>query len=294
MRKGFAIIELMTAVFIMGILASFFAPKYIYAVKRARQSQCMATRENIKKAEMLYSYDHNFAFAEDINELVKGNYLDRRPYCSEGGTYVWVSTNPPVLACSVHYWPFTQTQNPVSQGPLPPVKAEPVFYSDFDNMSGLYGLVGQWGNTDGKIYNIGSTQHKLFFDLKTSTGSLKDYSVNVTAETSGPYGIYYRSDGERATNGYLFYYTATKIYVYSSTGGSLKTIASANMPKGFSPYGQAHNVEISVQGTNHSVKIDGKEYLNFGDSKYSSGVAGLFTNSKSQYTYFDAAKITAL
>lgn len=298
MRKGFALIELMTVVFILGVFAAFFTPKYAISLKRAREAQCLATRQNVKKAEMVYGYDHDGAFAEDLSVLKANNYLDRMPKCSEGGTYVWVSTNPPVLACSVHYWPFTSAStaavtSPVAGNPLPPVPAYS-FASDFDSMSGLYGNVGQWAAADGLLYNIGSSTHKIFFQTNESASSLKNYSVNLTASSSGPYGVYYRSDGKSSTNGYLFYYTSLGFRVYSSKNGSLSLLKSVSLPKGFSPYGQTHNVEITVNGSNHSVRVDGKEYMNFNNSLFTSGTAGLYTASSSQGTKFDAVSITKI
>lgn len=293
MRKGFTVIEMMTVVMILGVFASYFTPKYVISMKKAREVQCLATRENIKKAAVLYSYDHDGEFPTDISVLYEKGYLDKKPYCTEGGTYVWVSTTTLVLACSVHYWPFTQVSTaPVSGGGTLPPQPVYSFASDFNDGSDLYNTFGKWGFQNGFMYNIGSNTHKAFFNVDGGPSSLKDYKLNLTASATIPYGIYYRSDGQYKTNGYMFYYTNTSFRVYLSKNGSLyTTIASVNVPKGFSAYGQSHNIEISVSGNNHSIKVDGKEYLKFTDSRYSSGTGGVYTSGSSNSVQFDAATI---
>ncbi len=292
MRKGFTVIEMMTVVMILGVFTSYFIPKYIISIKRAKESQCLATRENIKKAAMIYSYDHDGEFPANISILYEKGYLDKKPYCTEGGTYLWVSTTTPTLACSVHYWPFTQiSTNPVSGGgPLPP---QPIysFASDFNDMSGLYNTFGRWGFRNGFMYNIGSGTHKAFFKVDGGPSSLKDYKLNLTASATRPYGIYYRSDGQYRTNGYMFYYNNRYFGAYLSRNGKFYSIASVRVPRGFSAYGQSHNVEISVSGSNHSIKVDGREYLKFKNSTYSSGTGGVYTYSSSNGVKFDAVTI---
>lgn len=291
MKKGFVLIELMTALFIIGVLASYFIPTYTVLLKRAKEAQCLETRKNIEKAEILYSYDHDGAFG-DIDELVRNGYLNKRPKCEDGGVYVWVSTTSNILGCSVHYWPFTSTtttNTPVGNEQMPPTPVY-VFASDFNDETGLYNAVGNWVTSNGFLYATSNGANKIFFDMKESTSNLKDYKVDITATATKPYGIYYRSDGKPNANGYFFYYNGVSFAVYSSVNGKTSLIKSVSVPRGFSPYGQTHNVQIIVSGSNHSVLVDGVQYLSFTDYRYTSGTVGLYA-SGANGVKFDAATI---
>ncbi|MEA3507728.1 MAG: hypothetical protein U9R40_02255, partial [Synergistota bacterium] len=55
---------------------------------------------------------------------------------------------------------------------------------------------------------------------------------------------------------------------------SEKTIASANMPKGFD-VNAPHTVTVEVSGNTHTAYVDGVEVLSVTDDTYESGMVGL-------------------
>lgn len=58
-KKGFSLIELLTVLLILGILASIATPLYMAHVQRARMSEAVATLALIRQAERDYFAKHN-------------------------------------------------------------------------------------------------------------------------------------------------------------------------------------------------------------------------------------------
>ena len=104
-------------------------------------------------------------------------------------------------------------------------------------------------------------------------------------QKTGGYGVYYRADGERDITGYVFQYDpglGDKFVVRKvEKGRETSPIASVQIAKvmgdDFDIMRTPHAISISINGSSHSIKVDGTEVLSFNDSTYSSGSAGLRT-----------------
>lgn len=272
-RKGFTLIELMISILIVTILSSIGMVKYRDSIKKSREAQCLANRKNIELAAQVYIQNHDGKFPETIETLYNEGLLDRKPLCSEGGEYVWVSTDPPKLSCSIHYWPFTEENNEISEKP------SYYFSSELDNMDGLKTIRGRWRISNGNLLNATGGLSIAFLDMKDKQ-NLKDYSVDMTFKTSRYFGVYYRATESTKPSGYLFWYDARyrRIYVYDiNNNRSNKIIAYTTMPSNFNPVYQYHNLQIDVEGDQHNIKIDGTTYLSFKDDSHTSGTVGIRT-----------------
>jgi len=97
---GYAIIELMVVIAIMGALTSIAIPEYSSYREKARAAHCLANRYHIEMAERAY-------FLEYIKPNLK---IDDLSTCPSEGVYLWIVSDPndphyPKLGCSIHFWP---------------------------------------------------------------------------------------------------------------------------------------------------------------------------------------------
>jgi prepilin-type N-terminal cleavage/methylation domain-containing protein len=288
MKKGFTIIELMVAFTIISILLSYIMPTYFILVKNAKRAQCLANRKIITDAVEIFKGENGY-YEFDINQLKEKGYIAGNIKCSAGGEYIWISTNPPILGCSVHYWPVdnsSQTINNYSK------LMYPISWSD------IYSTYGQWDIKDGILTNIGSNKHNLLFNIGNSSNSVKNFDMSLNFNTNGKFGVYYKTNGPvNKLNGYYLLYDTNikKIVVYNMTNGIARSvIASATLPNNFPMTYQSHNLEITAKENSYNIKIDGVSYLNFNDSKYQSGQLGLTTSSPSKGTQITKVYIEEL
>jgi len=106
--------------------------------------------------------------------------------------------------------------------------------------------------------------------------------------------MYYRCDGNPNITGYIFQFDpglGNKFAVRKVVGGNeFPPFQSADIPAGFQVNGQ-HGVLVKTQGSLHTIKVDGNTVLEFHDSQYSSGMAGLrsWANSKVNFTRFSVS-----
>ena len=94
---GFALIELVMVIAIIGALASIAIPHYAAYQEKARATQCAANRYHIQMEEEVYFLEHNTVSLK----------IDEKWSCQSGGVYVWVVSDPkdpryPRVICSVH------------------------------------------------------------------------------------------------------------------------------------------------------------------------------------------------
>jgi len=66
---------------------------------------------------------------------------------------------------------------------------------------------------------------------------------------------------------------------------SVLVIAIVDMPEGFEAFGTEHAVSIEVVGDRHVISVDGEQVLDFKDTTYSSGTAGLRSWNKSDVSF---------
>ncbi len=269
-RPAFMLMELMVTVAIASILATSAIPRIRTAIAKSKTAQCDANRQEIQSAEMRYRIEHNNTPAASIEELKDSKYIDRSPYCTAGGTYVWVSTSAAIVGCSVHYWPFSNPSGPT-----------PLFSSDFSSMSMLKVLSGKWVTAGGILQSLASMESRLSFGDDTWT----DYSISLNANltTGSGYGVYYRADGKSAISGYCFQYdpgwgSGGAFLVRKVVNGTESSpIAVTKIPAGFPIYNTQHQIQITVSGSAQTIYVDGVKMLTLTDSTFTSGSAGLRT-----------------
>ena len=276
-RPAFTLMETMLSVAIIGVLAAAVTPKVVLAVRKSKISQCAANRAVIEQAETRYRIEHDKTPSASITELKDGRYLDRVPYCTAGGVYIWVSTSAAVVGCSMHYWPFE-----------PAASQAPLFSSDFSSMSMIKVLSGKWVIAHDVMKNIGDGEARVAF----GDNGWKDchLTLSATLNSGRGYGVYYRSDGKAAISGYVFQYDpgfghGAFLVRKVAAGVESPPIASVGIPAGFPVYDVPHQIRISAVGDEQNIFVDGNKVLTLTDPTFSYGSAGLRTwdNTRAEF-----------
>lgn len=263
---GFAVAELMTVVLILGILVSVAVPVFSGATARAQAATCFANQMVCERAAELYRSQESTSPAT-LADMVSKRLLTALPQCPSKGTYVWRSrTNGAndTLACSLHYVSTT---------------VPPLFTTAWADLTGFKTLMGKWTVSGGLIRPSTSTyQNRGLFGGPAWT----DVRISTTAtlKKGAGYGIYFRAtDSAGGPTGYCFQYDpgqgnrfAVRKVVNGKESGP---IAQAKMPDNFAVYNKSHAVEITAIGNRIVAKVDGSVVLDFVDSSFTSGQAGL-------------------
>ncbi len=284
--NGFSVIELLIVMSIVGILAGLSSPQLLHVIKARQATHCAMQRIEAQNAERQFVVDYGRS-STSIDELIQSKYLKDYPQCPAGGTYLWINdaneSNPfRNVGCSIHYFKSSS-----------PPGTNTMFSSEFDNMSGLKTLTGNWSIQNGTIVPTFNGENRLAFgDTKW-----KDYTIktNATLTSGNGYGVYYRTDGNPNITGYAFQYDpglgnrfVVRKVIEGREQGPFQSVA---MPSGFNIYNQSHEITISVQGDRHIIKIDNQTVLDFKDSTFISGMAGLRSWGGSKVS-FDNVTIT--
>ena len=170
--------------------------------------------------------------------------------------------------------------------------ASVLFQSNFDSMNGLTPLIGSWNVTSTGELRPNISGGRLAF----GDSSWTDYSIDVTAtlESGNGYGVYYRADSNPKITGYIFQYdpgAGNKFTVRKVVEGVEQTsFQSVKMPSDFSINTQ-HDINISLQGSQQTIKVDGQTVLSFTDISYTHGNAGLRSWGNSSVA-FNSATVT--
>ncbi len=73
-RQAFTLIELLTAVAVIAILASVLFSAIMSALKRSRETQCASRLSNIGQGVMLYAQDHNMYLPGPLSSVAFGGW----------------------------------------------------------------------------------------------------------------------------------------------------------------------------------------------------------------------------
>ncbi len=268
-QGGFTLIELLIVVIIIGILAAIAIPVYIAQRDEAKEAATKEGTHLIQDAVMTYAVDHNGAYP-----------------ATEYVTYTPGDTSADNLGNKyLDAWPT----NPWTGEPMKNTGSAILFNTDFASVAAHPLLGGQWSVVDGKLVPPPSGGSVAFGDTSWTDVQL---DVNATIDSGSGYGVYFRADGKSKISGYCFQYdpgVGDKFIVRKVTAGAESApIASVKMPAGFEIYGAAHAVTINAVGTHIVCKVDGVTMLDFNDSTYASGGAGLRSWGSSAVSFVSA------
>lgn len=112
-RSGFTLVELLTVMVIIGLLASIIMPRVARARFMAELGACQQNLHNIGQAVAMYANDNAQALPSNLNSLTVGTggqngYLGAVPSCpSNGQTYAYssdaASAQYTVTCQGIHY-----------------------------------------------------------------------------------------------------------------------------------------------------------------------------------------------
>lgn len=109
--KGFSLLELMVALALFGVVASFAVPHYMIYIETARATACMVERGQTNRMIIAYISDHQGTEFTSLSQLVTNGGAEEIPNCPHGGQWVLIpsgqNSGAPAVGCSLHFWPET-------------------------------------------------------------------------------------------------------------------------------------------------------------------------------------------
>ena len=255
---GFTLIELLIVVIIIGILAAIAIPVYLGQRNKAKEAAVKEGVHTIQVAVMSYAADNGGAYP--ATDYVTYTPSDKTAD-NLGNKYL-------------DTWP----NNPWTGKPMANTGSNVLFNTDFSSMAGLSPVQGTWKIVNGQLVPTTTGENRLAFGNPTWTDV--QLSVNATLNSGRGYGVYFRSNGQANISGYCFqvdpgYSPASFLVRKVVNGAESNPIASVAIPAGFNIYGAPHATTISAVGSHIVVKVDGVTMLDFNDSTFTSGGAGL-------------------
>jgi len=102
-RAGFTLIEVMTVMGIIGMLATIALPNFIRARSSSQERLCITNLHKIEWAKQMWAVENNKNLDEEpaANDLIGAtSYLKVEPVCPSGGDYEINALGTPVT-CSI-------------------------------------------------------------------------------------------------------------------------------------------------------------------------------------------------
>ncbi len=97
-QKGFATLEVILMVVVIGILASIAVPRFANIGAKANTAKIQADLSTIDTAIAVYEMEQSTALTTDVNDLVKAGYLQAKPEPPTGQCYMGSSGLKPIPA----------------------------------------------------------------------------------------------------------------------------------------------------------------------------------------------------
>lgn len=88
-QRGLTLVEVMTVVFILGILLGVAVPNFVKVREQTHVKACLSNLQKIHAAKEQYAMDDNLSNGDvvTLDALVSSGYLRTLPRCSSGGDY---------------------------------------------------------------------------------------------------------------------------------------------------------------------------------------------------------------
>ena len=293
-KKGFTLIELLIVIIVIAVLAGIAVPTYYIVQNRTRESATKTEMSAIAKGIALYA-DDNEAYPQNgsidaLSDSIRTYYSNMKTadawgtsymYSLESGTYTLKSLGidkTENTADDIIYVNGIMTGEGKYTALENSSAAKILFSSVFDNLDGIKTIMGAW-TANGKLNSSPSkSQNRALFGDSAWT----DYEIktNAVLSSGSGYGIYYRSavtSGTFKVSGYIFQYDKAKnsFLVNKLINDTETLVKSVKMPSGFSVYNSSHEIDISISGDKHIIKVDGSVVLDFNDSSFTTGQAGV-------------------
>lgn len=313
---GFTLVEILITLVIVGILAGIIIIAVSAGADKAEATRVAADLRNLKSAAIMYKVSTG-EWPSDMTDLEKYIELkidhETNPIYSVAfdntgkfigfsadltKTEVGVKSKLEKIASSLNlysdvllksvYAGEAQVIYPVISGGSNVLFAGDL--SSLDQFNKLYG--SNWTVAGGKLLSASSNGERR---LAFGDDSWADFTLSVTGRLVGGniagnsgYGVYYRADkveGLRnpGISGYCFQfdtgYNAFVVRVVTN-GNEASPIQRVPFPAGFD-VNASHAIEITVEGSRQVMKVDGTTVMDFSDSTYLSGSAGVRTWNQS-------------
>ena len=94
MQKGFATLEVILMVMVIGILASIAVPRFTSVTTAANTAKIQSDLSTIDTAIAVYQMEKGTDPSADVNDLVKAGYLQSKPEPPSGSCYYEGSSTP--------------------------------------------------------------------------------------------------------------------------------------------------------------------------------------------------------
>ncbi len=154
--------------------------------------------------------------------------------------------------------------------------------------------MGNWIIKDGILTTTKAGESRAIFSGTNGT----DYDIKMNAvylSGSGGYGTYYRATENSAISGYCFQFDPgagnrflIRKVVDGKEGAAFITTTMTTVSPSFNPQAP-HDIEISVIGDQHVIKVDGVIVMNFKDSTFTEGSVGVRTWSDAKVSIGDVS-----